>query len=128
MIKVLEGLEKKNLILNADKCTFRMTKIVLMWVLLTKHGIGPTEDKVKAIVESCKPQPFSEVRSFLGLVGFSVRFIPEFGTVADPLRVIVRKGEPCVWGQEEENCFLKVKQQIASTPVLHNLTRKLTRG
>lgn len=37
IIKVLERLEEKNLTLNADKCTFRMTKIVFME--LSKHGI-----------------------------------------------------------------------------------------
>lgn len=37
IIKVLERLEEKNLTLNADKCTFRMTKIVFMG--LSKHGI-----------------------------------------------------------------------------------------
>ena len=46
---------KKNLTQNADKCTFRMTKIVLMGLLLTKHGIGPMEEKVKAIIEGSKP-------------------------------------------------------------------------
>lgn len=55
LIKVLERLEKKNLTQNADKCTFRMTKIVLMGLLLTKHGIGPMEEKVKGVIEGSKP-------------------------------------------------------------------------
>ena len=95
-----------------------MTKIVFMGLLLTKHGIGPTEEKVKAIVEASQPQSPSEVRSFLGLVGFNARFIPDFATTADPLRKSARKGEPFVWNEEEENSFQKLKQQIASTPVL----------
>ena len=83
---------------------------------------------MRAIVEACKPQPSSEVRSFLGLVGFSVRFIPEFGTIADPLREIVRKGEPCAWGQEEENSFLKLKQQITRTPVVAHFNKEARTG
>lgn len=78
--------------LNADKCTFRMTKIVFMG--LSKHEIGPTKDKVNALVETSQPQSSSEVRSFLGIVGFSARFIPDFATTADPLKKIARKGEP----------------------------------
>lgn len=73
LIKVLERLEERNLTLNADKCTFRMTKIVFMGLLLTKHGIGPTEVKVNAIVEASQPQSASEGRSFPGLVRFSAR-------------------------------------------------------
>ena len=57
-----------------------------MGLLLSKHGIGSTEEKVRAVVEASQPETPSEVRSFLGLVGFSVRFIPDFATTADPLR------------------------------------------
>lgn len=92
LIKVLERLEKKNLTWNADKRTFRMAKIVLMGLLLTKHEIGPMEEKVKAITEASKPQSPSEDCSFLGLVGFSAGFIPEFSTIADPLRKIASQG------------------------------------
>lgn len=52
LAKVLRRLEEKNLTLNAGKCTFRLTKIVFMGLLLTKHGIGPTKGNVKAIVEA----------------------------------------------------------------------------
>ena len=59
-----------------------MTKIVFMGLLLTKHGIGPTEEKVKAIVEASQPQSPSEVRSFLGLVSGPV---PSRKNIADAL-------------------------------------------
>ena len=118
LIKVMERLHEKNLTLNAEKCTFRMTKAVFMGLLLTRHEIGPTEEKVRAVVEASQPQSPSEVRSFLGLVGFSARFIPDFATTADPLRKIARKGEPFTWGEEQEKSFQKLKEQIASAPVL----------
>ena len=62
-------------------------------------AVGPTEEKVRAVAEASQPQTPSEVRSFLGLVGFSARFIPDFATTADPLRKLARKGEPFVLGQ-----------------------------
>ena len=49
---------------------------------------------------------------------FSSRFIPDFATTADPLRRLARKGEPFVWGEEQENSFQKLKNQVASGPVL----------
>ena len=48
---VLKRLSEKQLAVNADKCTFRMTRVVFMGLFLTKHGIGPTEDKVRAVVK-----------------------------------------------------------------------------
>ena len=115
---VLERLSEKQLTVNAEKCSFRMNKVVFMGLLLSKHGIGPTEEKVRAVVEASQPQTPSEVRSFLGLVGFSDRFIPDFATTADPLRRLARKGEPFVWGEEQEQSFQKLKNQVASAPVL----------
>ena len=86
--KLLARLEEKNLTLNGEKCTFGMGKVVFMGILLSKHGIGPTEEKVRAVKEATRPSSASEVRSFLGLVGFSSRFIPDFATKAEPLRVL----------------------------------------
>ena len=37
------AMEEKNLTFNSEKCTFGMGKVVFMWILLSKHGIGPTE-------------------------------------------------------------------------------------
>lgn len=116
--RVLERLSEKQLTLNAEKCTFKMNKVVFMGLLLSKHGVGPTEEKVRAVAEASQPQTPSEVRSFLGLVGFSARFIPDFATTADPLRRLARKGEPFMWGKEQENSFQKLKSQVASAPVL----------
>ena len=74
--------------------------------------------KVKAVIEASQSQSPSEVRSFLDLVGFSARFTPDFSTTAEPLRKIARKGEPFLWGEEQEKSFQKLKEQIASAPVL----------
>jgi len=67
------------------------------------------EKKVRAFAEACQPQTPLEVRSFVELVGFSARFIPDFATTADPLRKHARKGEPFLWGEEQEQSFQRLK-------------------
>ena len=116
--KVLQRLEEKNLTLNPQKFQFKMDKVVFMGLLVSKYGIGPTEEKVRAVLESSRPTTPTEVRSFLGMVGFSARFIPNFATIAEPLRGISRQGTPFVWGSEQEASFQELKQQLASAPVL----------
>lgn len=88
--KLLAKLEEKNLTLNSEKCTFRMSEVIFMGILLSEHGIGPTAERA-----------VSEVRSFLGLVGFSSRFIPDFTTKAEPLRILCRKDENFEWGEHK---------------------------
>ena len=48
-----------------------MTQSVFVGLVLTDKGIGPTEDKVRLIVDAREPQNASEVRSFLGLANYN---------------------------------------------------------
>ena len=89
-----------------------------MGLLVSKYVIGPTEEKVRAVLESSRPTTPTEVRGFLGMVDLSARFIPNFATIAEPLRAISRQGTPFVWGSEQEASFQELKQQLASAPVL----------
>ena len=47
-----------------------------MGYLLSRKGIGPTASLVEAVVQAKEPTNAEEVRSFLGLVNFSARLIP----------------------------------------------------
>jgi len=61
-----------------------MTKVVFMGLLHSKQRVE-TEENVRAAAEASQPRTPSEVRSFLGIVEFSARFIPDFATAADSL-------------------------------------------
>ena len=58
------------------------------------------------------------MRSFLRLVGFSSRFIPDFATKAEPLRVPCRKDEKFLWGKAQEEAFNTLKEDMAGTSML----------
>ena len=68
---ILEGLKEKNLMLNAEK--FHTTQMVFMGLVLSNNGIGPAEDKVKAMVDAREPHSASEVRNFLGLANYNAK-------------------------------------------------------
>jgi len=48
LYRVLKRLEEKNLTLSPQKCQFRMDKVVFMGLFVSKYGIGPTEEEVRA--------------------------------------------------------------------------------
>ena len=116
--QVLERLKEKNLTLNAEKCKFNMTQMVFMGLVLTNKGIGPTEDKVQAIVDARKPQNASEVRSFSGLANYNARFIPDFATIAEPLRRLTKKGVRFEFGDEQMKAFIERKRRLSSAKIL----------
>ena len=55
-----------------------------------------------AILNANSPQNASEVRSFLGLVQYSAKFIPDFAEVAEPLHVLTRKDQAFNLGDRQE--------------------------
>lgn len=72
---VLDRIGQKKLTLNSDKCEFGMDKITFMGHILSKNGIGPTKERVKDMLNATEPTNGSEVKSFLGLMNFSARYI-----------------------------------------------------
>ena len=83
--KVITKPSGRGLALNKDKCVFHMSKLTFMGLVLSRRGMGLVEGKVRAVAEAGEPQKVSEVKSFLGLVNFNARFIPDLVTVAEPL-------------------------------------------
>ena len=86
--------------------------------MLSDNGIGPAEDKVKAIVDAREPQSAPEVRSFLGLANYNARFIPDFATVAEPLRRLTKKGVRFEFGEEQKSAFNELKRRLSSAETL----------
>jgi hypothetical protein len=83
---VLATLQECGLILNRDKRKFSVSEVTFFEYTISANGIRPTDETVTAILNAPKPSNASEVRSFLGLVNFCSRFIPNFSTIAAPLR------------------------------------------
>ena len=115
---VMERLQQCGLTLNGDKCEFNMDRLVFMGILLTDKGIGPTTERVRAIAEAREPESASEVRSFLGLVSYSSRFIPDFATLSEPLRRLIKKDTEFVFGEEQRKAFSELKGALAKAGTL----------
>ena len=86
---------------------------------VSEKGIGPTQVKVEAVLNAREPQSAAEVRSFLGLVNFCSRFIPDLATTAEPLQKLTRtKTTPFVWGKEQARSIQELKDKMSSAESL----------
>ena len=54
----------------------------------------------------------------MGLVGYSNRFIPQFGTLSEPLRRLTRKDMPFNFGPEQKQAFSALKAGLAEATTL----------
>ena len=85
--------------------------------------MGPSDTKVNNVLNAREPSNTSEVRSFLDLVQYSARFIPDLATISAPLRNLICKNVSFTWGQAEQNSFDKLKQELASADTLGYLDK-----
>ena len=116
--KVMMRVRECDLTLNLEKCQFSMSQLTFMGHVLSSRGVGVATDKVRAVVEAREPESVSEVRSFLGLVNYSGRFIPDLATLSEPLRRLTKKDVEFQWGPEQAAAFQKLKNELARAEIL----------
>jgi len=64
---------------------------------LSASGISPDQEKINTILNLQTPTNVKELRSFLGMITYCSRFIPNFATIIDPLRSLLKKDSDWVW-------------------------------
>eukprot|EP01135_Chromosphaera_perkinsii_P007805 Nk52_evm1s1017 gene=Nk52_evmTU1s1017 len=74
--------------------------------------------KVDAVVSWKLLHNASEVRSFLGLIQYYRRFIPNLARTAQPLNALLRKHVPFVWSSACQTALDTLKRKITTAPVL----------
>ena len=74
-----------------EKCKFGSHDVMYLGFHLTKDGIKPGVDKLKAVKDAKPPSNVHEVRQFLGLCNFFRSHVRNFATIASPLTKLTRK-------------------------------------
>ena len=106
---VLQILRERKLYAKLKKCEFWLNQVVFLGHVISKDGITMDPNKIEAVVNWDKPTNMSEVRSFLGLVGYYRRFVEGFSRIAAPLTQLTRKNVKFEWNEECEKSFQELK-------------------
>ena len=111
-------LRQANLQLKVNKCKLFQKKVVFLGHLVSQEGITCDPEKLQVI--KCWPQPKdkTEIRSFLGLVGYYRKMVPAFSEIALPLTRLTRKKANFTWGSDQQTAFLKLKECLMTPPIL----------
>lgn len=111
---VLKRLKDHGLTINEDKCQIGVQEVNFLGHTLSAKGILPVNDKVSAIQSFRRPQNSTEMRSFLGLVNYVGRFIPNLSTISAPLREMTLKGNKFHWSKDAKIAFEKIKMSLSN--------------
>lgn len=115
---VLDRLREYNVLLNEEKCIYGAEAIQFLGHRLSAQGIKPAIDKVLAIKKFREPQTAEEVRSFLGLVNYVGKFIPNLATISEPLRQLIKKEELFGWTDTHKKAFKELKSYLTDESTL----------
>ena len=116
--QVLERLQDKGFRLRKDKCHFLQTLVEYLGHVIDTDGLHTTPTKQQVIAEARAPTNISELHSFLGLVNYYGRFLPNVSTMLHPLNCLLWKRAVWVWFKKCEEAFQAIKGMLSSDQVL----------
>jgi hypothetical protein len=114
----LQKLRDNQLYTKYSKCEFWIGEVPFLGHVISNGGISVDPAKVKEIVAWSIPNIVTEVRSFLGLVGYYRRFIEGFSKIAKPMTSLLEKGREFKWNEKCQDSFDQLKKRLMSPPVL----------
>ena len=116
--KVLTCLEKAGLRLKKQKCSFMLTSVDYLDHTISSEGLQPTREKVRAIKDAPTPTNVAQLRSFLGLVNYYGKFLPQLATTLAPLYSLLRQDSKWNWTDKQQKAFGAAKDQLSSAKLL----------
>ena len=115
--QIFERLRHAKLKLGADKCTFAAKEVSYLGHRMTEESLLPDPSLLAAIGEISLPKNATEVRSFLGLVGYYRCYVKNFAAIAGPLHALTQKDAVFHWSADCQDAFDRLKTLLTTSPI-----------
>lgn len=79
LIRVMERLQEYNVKVNGDKCVWLKNRVTYLGHILGDGKITVHPTKLDAIVNAPAPTNIEELQSYIGLLNFLRKFVPNVG-------------------------------------------------
>ena len=116
--QIFEILRAANLKVKLSKCAFARKSVKFLGHIVSKQGIKPDPNNVKAVKDSKVPTKVKELQSFLCLANYYRKFVKDFAQIAKPLTTLLKKEVPFNWSQECDKAFNDLKDHLTKPPIL----------
>ena len=115
---MLQRFREANIKLKPSKCRFAHCKVNYLGHVVSREGVSPDPEKIRAVQEFPIPKTVRAVRAFLGLSGYYRKFVPNFSLIAAPLHDLTKKNARFLWTDACHAYFLQLKVALVSAPIL----------
>ena len=116
--RVFERLQEYGVQLKKSKCSFMSKSVEYLGYKIDANGLQTTPQKVEAIQQAPHPKNVQQLRSFLGLVHYYGKFIPNLATVTEPLNQLLHKNIKWHWSTDCKTAFAQLQTALSSSPIL----------
>ncbi|QRW17779.1 Retrotransposable element Tf2 protein [Rhizoctonia solani] len=116
--EVLRQLMENQLFCKASKCTFHVTSVEYLGIIVSDKGFSLDKLKIQAVQDWPVPTKVKEVQLFLGFANFLCCFVANFSHMARPLHNLVKKDTLWKWDTREQEAFQGLKDAITNALVL----------
>ncbi|QRV84491.1 Transposon Tf2-1 polyprotein [Ceratobasidium sp. AG-Ba] len=118
VMEVLRWLKENKLYCAMEKCTFHVTEIDYLGLIIAPGVVKVDPAKVTKAVDWDTPENVTDIQLFIGFLNFYGDFIEGFRNIAKPLYVLTKKEVPWKWTEKENEAFLRLKEALRTAPVL----------
>ena len=95
--EVFKRLQAHGIRMKRNKCSFMQESVQYLGHRLDAEGIRATPEKVAAITNAPLPKNVQQLRSFLGLLNYYRKFLPNLATIVQPLNELLQKNKKWLW-------------------------------
>ena len=85
---------------------------------ISNKGLLPLEKNIDSIKKLDNPSNVTELRSFLGMVGYYRNFIENYATLNSPLCKLQRKNSTFEWTNEHTTSIEKLREALCQALIL----------
>ena len=100
------------------KCNFLKANVQYPGHYISGQGLEPIPEKLRNLEQMAAPIDLTEIRKFLGCVGYYREFIPKYSDIAHPLINLTRKDIPFEWSKACQAVFKMLKEYLLKEPIL----------
>ena len=123
--EVLQRLQRYGIRAKRAKCVFMQPAVEYLGHKVDAQGLHTTDKKVEAVLKAPQPKNVTELHSFLGLLHYYHKSLPNLSSELKPLNRLLKSDVNWKWTQECSEAFIKAKKLIGSAPVLAHYDPKL---
>ena len=125
--RVLKRFKEKGVKVNFEKCKFLSSQVKYLGYEISESGISPTEKLLVAIKNAPEPRDVDQLRSYVGLLNFYGKFLPNISGRMSKLYDLL-KNVPWAWSDEHKKLFEESKNWLTSKSLLihYDSTKPLT--